>query len=174
MTISVRDARAEVADRSWIESVFRDYLEDLAPDSTGMFPKLGEAGHSVPDQLARWFADRSAYLLTILQSQRPVGFALVARGQAGPRSSDAFDYRMAEFFIARPQRRIGIGRAAAPLIFDRFAGRWEISEYQRNPAAVKFWRRVVSEYSRGAYQERILNGEVRQSFVSGAQRTKPK
>jgi len=74
---------------------------------------------------------------------------------------------MAEFFIARSQRRLGIGRTAVQLIFNRFAGRWEITEYLRNPAAVSFWRRVVALYTQGNYQERIVNGEVRQMFQSG-------
>ena len=41
----------------------------------------------------------------------------------------------------KQQRRLGVGRSAVPLILDRFAGRWEIVEYQRNPGAVSFWRR---------------------------------
>jgi hypothetical protein len=54
------------------------------------------------------------------------------------------------------------------LILNRFAGRWEITEYLRNPTAVSFWRRVVALYTQGNYQERIVNGEVRQIFQSGA------
>jgi predicted acetyltransferase len=56
------------------------------------------------------------------------------------------------------------------LILNRFAGRWEITEYLRNPVAVSFWRRVVAAYTQGRYQERVTNGEVRQVFESGAQR----
>ena len=77
------------------------------------------------------------------------------------------DYRMAEFFIARTRRRLGIGQTAVQLIFSRFAGRWEITEYLRNADAVSFWRRVVATYTGGSYQERVVNGEVRQVFESG-------
>jgi hypothetical protein len=35
---------------------------------------------------------------------------------------------------------------------------------------VSFWRRVVAQYTRGNYQERVVNGEVRQTFVSGSAR----
>jgi predicted acetyltransferase len=80
------------------------------------------------------------------------------------------DYRMAEFFIARTRRRLGIGQIAVQLILSRFAGRWEITEYLRNAGAVSFWRRVVAAYTRGSYQERIVNGEVRQVFESGRKR----
>ena len=55
-TVSVRDARASESDRRWIQSVYRDYLDDLAPD-TGVFPVLGEVGHREPDQIHRWFGE---------------------------------------------------------------------------------------------------------------------
>jgi predicted acetyltransferase len=165
LTISLRDARASRADRSWIAKVFRDYIDDLDPLSTGIFPVLGEVGHREPDQVARWFGDPNAFPLVIAQSQQPVGFAMVARVGGA-----AVDYRMGEFFIARDHRGLGLGRGAVQLILDRFAGRWEINEYQRNPNAVKFWRRVVTTYTAGRFEERIVNGEVRQTFQSGPRR----
>lgn len=169
MSVSVRDARMAASDRRWIESVYRDYLDDLAPLNTGIFPSLGEIGHREPDQLTRWFADSSATILTICKSAAPVGFAMVVPGRAAP-GRLAVDFHMAEFFIVRPHRRLGIGKSAVALIFDRFAGRWEVLEYLRNPQAVKFWRRVISCYTRGDYEERIANGEVRQTFMSGPSR----
>lgn len=165
MTVSVRDARGSEADRTWIESVYREYLDDLAPLNTGMFPALGEVGHREPDQIARWFGDRTAYPLLIVHGTEPVGFAMVARNLPSSRP-DAADYRMAEFFIGRKHRRLGIGRSAVQLIFSRFAGTWEIMEYMRNPDAVTFWRRVVAAYTQGRYRERVANGEVRQWFDS--------
>jgi len=167
-TVSVRDARAE-SDRRWIQSVYRDYLDDLAPD-TGVFPVLGEVGHREPDQIHRWFGDPNAFPLIILKATEPVGFAMVARARNPSHTQPRVDYRMAEFFIARTRRRLGIGETAVQLILSRFAGRWEITEYLRNAGAVSFWRRVVAAYTRGSYQERIVNGEVRQVFESGRKR----
>jgi predicted acetyltransferase len=163
VTVSVRDARISESDRLWIESVYRDYLDDLAPLNTGLFPVLGEVGHREPDQIARWFGDPNAFPFLILLSQQPVGFALVSRAgrSAGVKPPD---YRMSEFFIGRSYRRLGVGRSAVSLILSRFAGRWEIIEYQRNEGAVLFWRRIVNAYTRGQYVERVFNGEVRQSF----------
>jgi predicted acetyltransferase len=155
-----------VGDRLWIADVYRDYLDDLAPHNTGIFPVLGEIGHREPDQIARWFGDPNAFPLVILKASEPVGFAMVARTSAAP-GRPSIDYRMAEFFIARTRRRLGIGETAVQLILSRFAGRWEITEYLRNPGAVTFWRRVVAAYTHGKYQERIVNGEVRQVFESG-------
>jgi predicted acetyltransferase len=169
MAVAVRDTRHSRTDRRWIESVYRDYLNDLAPLGTGLFPILGEIGHREPDQLASWFADSSAQILTIVQNDQPVGFAMVRIGQPLAVRTPV-DFSMAEFFIAREWRRRGVGQEAVRLIFDRFAGRWHIMEYLRNPGAVSFWRRVVNSYTEGRYQEQSRDGEVHQSFTSNARR----
>ena len=166
-TVSVRDARAAPGDRLWIQSVYRDYLDDLNP-GTGMFPVLGEVGHREHDQIAHWFGDPNTYPLVILKGEEPVGFARVLR--ALPSVPPRIDYRMAEFFVTRTRRRLGIGQLAVQLILSRFAGRWEITEYLRNAEAVNFWRRVVARYTQGRYQERIVNGEVHQVFDSARAR----
>jgi predicted acetyltransferase len=168
VSVSVRDARSAPADRLWIQSVYRDYLDDLNP-GTGIFPVLREVGHRELDQIAHWFGDPNTFPLVILKGSEPVGFARVLRAVASA-AQPRIDYRMAEFFVLRTRRRLGIGQTAVQLILSRFAGRWEISEYLRNTAAVSFWRRVVASYTRGSYQERIVNGEVRQVFDSGKSR----
>jgi predicted acetyltransferase len=167
-SVSVRDARAAPADRLWIQSVYRDYLDDLNL-GTGLFPALGEVGHREPDQIAHWFGDPNTYPLVIVKGSEPVGFARVLRTMAGTAPA-RIDYRMAEFFVTRTRRRLGIGRTAVQLILSRFAGRWEITEYLRNTEAVSFWRRVVAAYTKGRYQERISNGEVHQVFDSAPPR----
>lgn len=163
MTISVRDARSFGRAQLFIQGVYRDYLDDLLPGH-GVFPALAELGHSEPDQVACRFEDPRVHPLVILKDADPVGFAMVARPT--PRALQPVDYRMAEFFIARPRRRLGIGQSAVQLILSRFAGWWEITQYLRNTGAVKFWRRVVAGYTCGHYQERIINDEVRQLFDS--------
>jgi predicted acetyltransferase len=163
MAVSLRDARANAGDREWIEGVYGDYLDDLGLLNTGIFPAFSDAGHSVPDQLQRWLVDRSAALIAILDDQMPAGFAMVVRETHATRQAD---YRMAEFYIDRVHRRRGVGRSAVRLILDRFAGRWEIIEYTRNPTAVKFWRSVVGAYTHGDFRERVNAGEVRQHFSS--------
>ena len=47
-----------------------------------------------------------------------------------------------------------------------------VHEHMRNADAVKFWRRVVSAYTAGRYQERMVNGEVHQRFESGSRRAR--
>ena len=162
MAVSVREVRGRTQDRAWIERQLRDYHEDLGALNTGQFPALDEVGHRDPDQVQNWLSDPAATLLTMLDEHKPVGFALIAH-----RPARGVDYRMTEFFVARDARRRGLGRSAARLILDRFAGQWEILAYQHNPDAVAFWRRTIAAYTKGRYTERVSNGEVRQAFRSG-------
>lgn len=162
MAVSLRDARIHAADCSWIEGEFRHYLDDLRVSRTGVFPVLGSVGMAERSQVQAWLADRNASLLTILDNRQPAGFALVVH-EGG--ASD-IDYRMAEFYITRTQRRRGLGRAAARLILDRFAGRWQISQDATSQGAIAFWRKVLAAYTRGDYRERAGGGEVRQFFSS--------
>jgi predicted acetyltransferase len=169
--ISIRDAQNSTQDRTWIQAQYPEYLEDLSQLSmnTGMFPAAGEFGEREAELMARWFADDSSHPLIILKNERPVGFALVSRPPRNQR--DSIDYRMAEFYVKLKERRLGVGRDAARLIFNRFAGTWEVSEFLYNAPAVKFWRSIVAEYTTGKYRETTANGEVRQVFQSvGARR----
>lgn len=168
MTISLRDARQSPEDRNWIRNIYPAYLEDLSMLNTGIFPVMGEFGEREPDLLGRWFADDRSHPLIILKAGRPVGFALVVRPQ--PRGAvpgrPTPDYHLSEFFVESQYRRLGVGREAATLIFNRFAGQWEVTEYMRNAGAVAFWRRVLGTYAAGRYTERVADGEVHQFFRS--------
>jgi predicted acetyltransferase len=161
--VSIRDALNSPRDRQWIQAQYPEYLEDLSQMSmnTGVFPATREVQAEL---MARWFADDSSYPLIILQNEQPAGFALVSRPPRNRR--DQVDFRMAEFFIASSSRRLGIGRDAAQLIFNRFAGTWEITEFAHNKGAVSFWRAILTEYTGGKFQERVALGEVHQTFTS--------
>ena len=107
--VSVRDSRKARDDRRWIESVYRDYLNDLAPAATGIFPALGEIGHRVPDQLVRWYADPNAQVMIILYGQERAGFAMV-------------DQRL--------RQSAGVGMAAAVKFWRRVVAVYTGSKYQ--------------------------------------------
>jgi predicted acetyltransferase len=125
-----------------------------------MFPAKGEHGEREQELMARWFADETSHPLLILKNDKPAGFALVSRPPRHQRQE--VDFRMADFFITPRSRRLGIGRDAAALIFNRFAGTWEIVEFVYNKPAVSFWRAIVGGYTGGKFKERVSQGEVHQ------------
>ena len=167
MPVTIRDAQNSQADRSWIQRQYPEYLNDLSDLSmnTGMFPAYREREAEL---MARWFADDSSHPLIILKDERPVGFALVSRPLRNQR--EQIDYCMAEFFVVSSARRLGVGRDAAKLIFNRFAGTWQVTEFLYNKPAVEFWRMTVAEYTGNQFRESRIDGEVRQVFKSGKAR----
>ncbi len=147
--------------------MYGEYVDALSDLNTGLFSVLGADTSQKEEIFASWFANEASHPLVILKGAEPVGFALVTRPRIPAAGQTSANYTMSEFFVRKPHRRLGVGRNAATLIFDRFAGEWEIVEYLRNPGAVTFWRNVLSVYSRGQFTERSRHGEVRQRFTSG-------
>jgi predicted acetyltransferase len=164
--VSIRDVKSSKKDRQWIEGVYGEYLDSLADLNTGLFSVIkGDNNPHEQEIFANWFVSDSSHPLLILKGADPVGFALVTRSRLAA-AGTPHNFRLSEFFIRKQHRHTGIGRHAATLIFDRFAGEWEIVEYQRHPGSVTFWRRVLAGYCPGKFTERSQNGEVQQRFRS--------
>lgn len=168
MLISIRDCKYSKKDRQWIEYVYGEYVDSLAGLNTGFFPVISADSPQKDEIFANWFANDQSHPLLILKGPDAVGFALVVRPRMHSAGETAADFHMAEFFVRKQYRRSGIGRDAATLIFDRFAGDWEIVEYERNPGSVAFWHKVIADYTKGRYSERSRNGEIHQRFKSRA------
>jgi predicted acetyltransferase len=166
LLVSIRDVKTSKQDRQWIQRVYGEYLESLADLNTGVFSVIGAANPHQDEIFANWFSNDQAHPLLILKGREPVGFALVTRPRIPAAGEKSANYRMSEFFIRKQYRRAGIGRNASTLIFDRFAGDWEIVEYLRHPGSVAFWRNVVAGYCKGRYTERSHDGEVQHRFTS--------
>ena len=95
-----------------------------------------------------WPAAWRGFPFLIRVDGRPAGFALVRRLSETPAI-----YDMGEFFVGRQQRRHGIGRRVATALFDRFAGHWEVREMPSNLTAQAFWRRIIADYTKGAFTD---------------------
>jgi predicted acetyltransferase len=168
MVVSLRDARQSHEDRQWIERAYREYLDDLGAGGTGVFPALAVTGQDPQELLGSWFRDQRSTPFVILRGGERAGFALVQQTSV-PGSGPLATFRLTEFFISRPMRRLGVGGEAARLLFDRFQGQWLVPESTRHRQAVEFWRRVIRDYTRGRYRERLAGDEVQQTFTSWSQ-----
>lgn len=163
MSVSIRDAKHSPADRAWIERAYGDYLVDLADGRTGVFPALLVTGQRPRDLLAPWYRDEHSAPYIILRAGQPAGFALV---QDVPlRSVAAKNVRLTEFFVHKPLRGLGVGREAAALLFNRYAGDWLVSTPTQQRGAVAFWRKVIGGHTGGRFREQRDSGEVRYSFT---------
>lgn len=109
-------------------------------------------GHYTESTDPYWRDDCGIYLL--YTEKIPVGFAIVGSGDEWLPGRAAKD--MTEFFIVRRHRRAGIGREFAWHIWRLHAGPWIVRVFQPNSPALPFWRHTVSEFSRGKYEEQVI------------------
>jgi predicted acetyltransferase len=164
MVLELRDARLTVVDRAWLLNVYPLYLHDLSEFDPGYY-QLDERGTWQPDHLPSWLSPDGDLPLLLLADGRRIGFAFV-NCKPSPQVAAGCDYRMSEFFVLRRERRHGLGTHAALAVFDRFPGRWEVSELVGNERAIRFWRRVIAEHTGGRFAETADASELRQTFRS--------
>lgn len=79
------------------------------------------------------------------------GFVLVRREYID--EMEEYCYSIAEFFVMKRYRGLGIGKQAAFYVFKRFPGLWELDEMESNKPAQLFWRKIISEFTNGLYEE---------------------
>lgn len=165
-TIEISDARRSAADREWVRNVYPFYLHDLSEFDDGYY-RLDERGLWGPDHLDDWLGQGPPqHPLLIRAHGERAGFAFVGEAPFAY-MTPGLDFRLCEFFVLRSLRGRGIGRAAARAVFDRFRGSWEVEEMPRNEPAIRFWARVIGEYTGGDFREEpSAGGFPRQVFIS--------
>ncbi len=100
----------------------------------------------------RWFEayfqekERHAYLISI--NKNLAGFVMV---RMNPGNED-WDYQIAEFFILRRYRRLGIGTLVSQQLLNKYTGLWEISYSASNQAASKLWNSILKDYPNKQHQ----------------------
>jgi predicted acetyltransferase len=125
-------------------------INNWALGSDGLFPQI--------DCFEEMWGDPCRYPRLMLMNTEPVGFAIVRRT-----GKDRFD--MEQFFVLRKIRRTGIGCEAAKMLFREFSGHWTVEQIAPNKAAQSFWRRVISDYTDGNFEDTMEDDPI-QSFVS--------
>jgi predicted acetyltransferase len=143
---------ATVTEEPLLRRLLQLYLHDLSEYEDNDLNEQGEYYYP-------WVADL-AYIVRV--NGKPAGFVLVSRFTMYTVS----DWMVMEFFIARKYRRQGIGRSVAHIVFDRQPGRWELQVLGRNRPAQHFWRRVLDDFTHGAFQEaETLNAHMETDMV---------
>ena len=146
---------ATPADLPLLSNLLELYIHDLS----AAFPhvELGPDGRFGYPQLERYPAEpdhRFSFLIRC--GGRVAGFALVTRGSPATEDPEVFD--VAEFFVIRSQRRHGVGRRAAILLWKRLPGRWIVRVSEGTPGALPFWTGVIAEVTQGACTEATRPG----------------
>jgi predicted acetyltransferase len=138
---------ATFSDRIALHNLAQFYQYDFAEflpsdlDEQGEYPYM-DVGRYLSEK------DHRAYLARI--NGKLGGFVLV---KDRPEQRNRAGCYLAEFFVMRPYRRMGVGRTLAFRTFDTFRGYWELAIVGPNTPAQAFWRKVVGEYTKGRFEE---------------------
>jgi predicted acetyltransferase len=145
---------AQLADKAALANLLELYTHDFTEFYDGDVGDDGRFGYSYLDSY--WTDDRRTPLLVRVDGKL-AGFVLLQRGSHLTGDPDIM--HITEFFVMRKYRRRGIGEQVACRVFDRFPGRWEVSELARNLPAQAFWRTVIGRYTHGRFEERPWDDE---------------
>jgi predicted acetyltransferase len=109
-----------------------------------------------------WQEGNSKLPYLVKKEEKFIGFVLVKLIE----TTEGSYFSIAEFFVMKKYRREGIGKAAAFRIFDLHKGGWEVFQRENNTPARLFWINVISQYTKGEFQERFEEGKHIQVFKS--------
>jgi predicted acetyltransferase len=127
------------------EPILANMLELYAHDFSEFIDlKLGADGRFGYKHLSLYWKESNRYPFLIRANGHLAGFVFVRRGSEISNDADIWD--MAEFFIVRGFRRLGLGRKAAQEVWKEFPGKWEVRVIDRNQKAKDFWGHAINEF----------------------------
>ncbi|MEK3917708.1 GNAT family N-acetyltransferase [Paenibacillus sp. FSL H7-0331] len=94
-----------------------------------------------------WYEDPSYDLFFIRVEGLLAGFVIVKH------IIEEDVYYLNHFFILRKFRKQNIGKQAARMAFELYAGNWRVSQFDWNTPAQIFWRKIVRHYTSDNYVE---------------------
>jgi predicted acetyltransferase len=133
--------------------------------------QLGADGRFGYKYLPLYWTESDRYPFLVIANGHFAGFAFVRRGSEFSCDTDVWD--MAEFFIVRGWRKLGLGKRVAQEIWTKFPGQWEVRVMNRNQQAKIFWERAINEFLNKEIQPIVIekDGAVWDVFSFESKRT---
>lgn len=148
------------AEKNWLETAYLDWLRELAVVSRATPPSSEMLAR---EQIGEWLQDRTVDLFVLRREDEQAGFACVEKVMSG-------GARLREFYVVPHLRRLGVGSHAAVLLFDRYAGQWQLEVLQSDRLALNFWGKIIQRYALDRRREERADGHVRYVFPSRSAR----
>jgi predicted acetyltransferase len=141
-------------ERARLMALFELYVYDF---SEMLNLDVGDDGRFHGPALEAYWTDARHHPFLVRADGKLAGFALVQ--QRSRLSGDPSIFDMDQFFVLRKYRRHGLGEQVAAWLFAHFAGVWEVRQKLENQGGIAFWRRAIGRYTRGQFEELILDDE---------------
>lgn len=127
-----------------------ELIELYAHELSGVFPGLvpGPDGrYGYPRLPLYWTEPERRFPFIIRADGAVAGFALATRGSPATEDPEVLD--VAEFFVKREHRRLGVGECAARLLWRRLPGEWTVRVAEANVGGLAFWQGVLAAIAPG-------------------------
>jgi predicted acetyltransferase len=154
---SVHVRRIGPEERATIENLLNLYLYDIAEFANDGWREVGPDGRYWHGALDEYLAGAEAAAFLVTADGELAGFVLVDTHVV--LAQPAGTHSIAEFFVMRKHRRMGVGRSAAVALFDLLGGPWEVAQDDGNPPAQRFWRAVVEDYAEAGFTVEVVDDE---------------
>lgn len=138
----------ELGEKPTVWRLLQQYLDELS--KFGKHEKNAD-GEYVYEYFDSYWQDKERFPFYIMIDKKIAGFIFVNNHSV--LSKDKNLHSIGEFYVLPQFRTHGIGKTAAIKVFSKFPGKWEVAQLFGNDKAIKFWRKVISEYTKGIYRE---------------------
>ncbi len=144
--MDIQLTEAKYADKPVLRQLMELYLYDF---SEFIDCDVNEHGSYDYGYLDNYWTEADRYPFLIHVNGKLAGFVLVwITGEGEERRN-----LIAEFFVMKKYRHKGVGKTTAWRIFDRFPGVWQVGEVKTNVPAIRFWSKIIDEYSEGNFRK---------------------
>ena len=110
-----------------------------------------------------WKEKKSRFPYLVKVNGNHAGFVLVRCHDV---HNETTTFSIAEFFIMKKYRRMGIGKQVAWQIFDWHQGKWEVTQMKKNKLAQAFWLNIINAYTKGAFTDEMEESSRKQIFIN--------
>ena len=111
--------------------------------------------------LEKYNAEPNRHIFILEKEEKTIGFALVNTHLRFNSSG----YAVAEFYIEKHNQNKGYGKILAEHVFSHFPGTWEVAVAEKNTEAFRFWKSVISSFSKSSYKEKTCQSYEGTGFV---------
>lgn len=142
--------KISIEDKSVLRNLLELYNYDFSEFGLEDVDEHGLYGYKYLDH---YWTECGRYPYLIRVDGKLAGFVLVRTVIDEEQLGMNTYYSMCEFFIMKKYRHRGIGIYSASNIFDKHSGQWQVAQIEENKPAQAFWRKVISYYTSGDYEE---------------------
>jgi predicted acetyltransferase len=153
---------ATLAERHILSNLYQLYIHDF---TEFVDLNLGDDGRFTYDPLLQYWTEPNRFPFLVRVDGKLAGFALVKKGSDFSDDTEVWD--MADFFIVRGTRGLGVGYVVAEQIWRQFPGRWEVRVMPTNALALHFWAKAIARFTGRSVEANLVvkEDETRYLFL---------